>query len=144
RRTQPADARATTDMLFRIIEPEALFDRPIPERHRLIFYLGHLEAFDWNLLAKGAFEHESFHEGFDRLFAFGIDPVDGTLPSDQRDDWPRPGEVRAYCGRVREILDACLSEYEQPGLPRDQDEEIDGGTLVQVAIEHRLMHAETL
>ena len=142
---QLAAARVTTDMLFRIIEPETVFDRPIPERHRLIFYLGHLEAFDWNLIAKGAFERESFHEGFDRLFAFGIDPVDGQLPSDQPNDWPSPGQVRAYCERVRETLDACLNEYEQPGpRPKHEDEEIDGATLVQVAIEHRLMHAETL
>src|SRR5262245_21467554 len=45
-------ARSSTDSLFSLLVPEALYERPIPERHRLIFYLGHLEAFDWNLLAK--------------------------------------------------------------------------------------------
>ncbi len=45
-------ARSQTDALFRLIVPDALYDRPIPERHRLIFYLGHLEAFDWNLLGR--------------------------------------------------------------------------------------------
>lgn len=145
RRRQLAAARATTDMLFRIIEPEALFDRPIPERHRLIFYLGHLEAFDWNLIAKGTFERESFHEGFDRLFAFGIDPLDGALPSDQPKDWPAPGQVRAYGDRGREVLDACLNEYEQSARqPKHHEEDIASGALVHVAIEHRLMHAETL
>ena len=44
------DARRRSDALFNIVRPDALFDRPIPERHRLIFYVGHLEAFDWNLL----------------------------------------------------------------------------------------------
>ncbi len=39
-----AAARTATDELFSIVRPEALYDRPIPERHRLIFYLGHLEA----------------------------------------------------------------------------------------------------
>jgi iron(II)-dependent oxidoreductase len=43
-------ARAQSDELFGIVRPEALYDRPIAERHRIIFYLGHLEAFDWNLL----------------------------------------------------------------------------------------------
>ena len=45
------NARSTTDALFTIVRPEALYDRPIPERHRIVFYVGHLEAFDQNLLA---------------------------------------------------------------------------------------------
>ena len=40
------DARGRSDALFGIIKPEAIYDRPIPERHRIIFYIGHLEAFD--------------------------------------------------------------------------------------------------
>jgi len=138
-------ARARTDELFRIIDSQALFDRPIPERHRIIFYAGHLEAFDWNLIWKGAFEREPFHEGFDRLFAFGIDPVGGKLPSDQPQDWPPYVEVREYCERVRGGLDACFEDYALTGSgPKKYDQELAGGTLIQVAIEHRLMHAETL
>jgi len=30
-------ARATSDDLFQIVRPKALYDRPIPERHRIIF-----------------------------------------------------------------------------------------------------------
>ncbi len=45
-----ADARRRSDALFGIVQPASLYDRPIPERHRIIFYVGHLEAFDWNLL----------------------------------------------------------------------------------------------
>src|SRR6202795_1981277 len=80
-------ARASSDDLFDIVRPEALYDRPIPERHRIIFYLGHLEAFDWNLLLE-PLGLSSFDPDFDRLFAFGIDPVEGGLPSDQPADWP--------------------------------------------------------
>ncbi len=43
-------ARANTDALFGVVRPDSLYDRPIPERHRIVFYIGHLEAFDWNLL----------------------------------------------------------------------------------------------
>ena len=46
-------ARAQSDRLFAMLRPDAFYDRPIPERHRIIFYLGHLEAFDWNLLQEG-------------------------------------------------------------------------------------------
>ena len=45
------EARSITDDLFRIVRRDALYDRPIPERHRIVFYIGHLEAFDWNLIA---------------------------------------------------------------------------------------------
>src|ERR1700721_941454 len=41
------DARARTDELFAIVRNEFMYDRPISERHRIIFYVGHLEAFDW-------------------------------------------------------------------------------------------------
>src|SRR5580704_19206426 len=75
--TRLLDARAQTDDLFQIVRNEAIYDRPIPERHRIIFYLGHVEAFDWNLLAQRAFGLQWKTRTFDALFAFGIDPVGG-------------------------------------------------------------------
>ncbi len=45
-----SDARRRSDALFSLVRPGSLYERPIPERHRIIFYVGHLEAFDWNLL----------------------------------------------------------------------------------------------
>ena len=53
---QLAAARRQSDALFSLVRVDALYDRPIPERHRIIFYLGHLEAFDWNLLHGRAFD----------------------------------------------------------------------------------------
>lgn len=47
---QLSEARHETDRLFGIAKQGSLYDRPIPERHRIVFYIGHLEAFDWNLL----------------------------------------------------------------------------------------------
>jgi ergothioneine biosynthesis protein EgtB len=136
-----ADARRRTDGLFEIAKPAAIYDRPIPERHRIVFYLGHLEAFDWNLLGRYAFELKPFKPKFDDLFAFGIDPVNGGLPTDQPADWPSVAEVREYNRRLRRELDRHLE---------DQASNDAGGDLspadvyLNVAIEHRLMHAETL
>jgi iron(II)-dependent oxidoreductase len=121
-------ARAETDNLFNLVNPDALYERPIPERHRIIFYVGHLEAFDWNLIGQ-ALDKPAFNAGFDHLFSFGIDPPLGELPSDQPSDWPKESEVRAYSGRVRAELDALLAHAPEQ--------------LLHVAIEHRLMHAET-
>lgn len=131
------EARAMTDALFGIVRTEALYERPIPERHRIIFYIGHLEAFDWNLIARGALQTVAFDESLDRLFAFGIDPVDGQLPTDKPRDWPTLEQVRGYVARVREKLDALLEG--ESSVPEVRD-----GTLLHVAIEHRLMHVETL
>ena len=78
-----AQARAATDALFGMVRPGALHDRPVPERHRTIFYFGHLEAFDWNLVSQAA-GVPSFHPEFDQLFAFGIDPEPGKSPQDKR------------------------------------------------------------
>ncbi len=133
-------ARARSEELFRIVHPGALYDRPVPERHRIIFYLGHLEAFDWNLLRE-ALGLSSFHPEFDQLFAFGIDPVEGGLPTDQPKDWPSEDRVREYCQRLREMLNAAIKDAgaKDPELGR-----LDLGRLLDVAIEHRLMHSETL
>jgi ergothioneine biosynthesis protein EgtB len=133
-----SDARAKTDELFSIVRPGALYDRPIPERHRLIFYLGHLEAFDWNLIARRAFGIEPFHPSLDKLFAFGIDPIGGGLPDEPASDWPDAATVRSYNERVRATLDDCLAGARRPSDGTDLD-----GAL-HMAIEHRLMHAETL
>lgn len=116
------EARRQTDSLFEILKPDALYDRPVAERHRLIFYLGHLEAFDGNLLRGGP------QSELDNLFAFGIDPVGEGLPTDQPRDWPSVEEIQSYNRTIRAAVDAT---------PADD-------LLWNVAIEHRLMHAETL
>jgi ergothioneine biosynthesis protein EgtB len=136
-----AESRSVTDDLFRIVRTDALYDRPIPERHRIVFYIGHLEAFDWNLIAGQALGLGPAHKEFDHLFAFGIDPVGGSLPSDQPSDWPRLPEINAYNLRVREELDHILKDYSLASASRWRyPEEV----ILNVAIEHRLMHAETL
>jgi gamma-glutamyl hercynylcysteine S-oxide synthase len=135
-----AAARARTDELFAIVRPEALYDRPIPERHRLIFYTGHLEAFDWNLLGRRHFDLSSFDPTFDKLFAFGIDPVGGGLPTDTPEDWPSRDQVAHYNQKLRSALDDRLST----SLESHSKNSAELVQLIEVAIEHRLMHAETL
>src|SRR6058998_3630686 len=123
------EARARTDTLFGMVKPDSFYERPIPERHRIIFYLGHLEAFDWNLIGHHGFSLTSCNHEFDRLFAFGIDPLPGQLPSDRSSDWPSVADVQRYNKAIRQALDAVLGETAEQSL--------------HVALEHRLMHAET-
>jgi len=85
---------------------------------------------------------KSFHPEFDRLFAFGIDPVGGGLPTDQPSQWPSIAAAKEYVRQTRFSLDEKLAEAldsnsaDRDGFPLS--------TLLNVAIEHRLMHAETL
>ncbi len=123
-------ARTRTDQLFERLRPGALYSRPIPERHRLIFYRGHLEAFDWNQICRQALDIPSFHPEFDRLFEFGIDPPVGQAPQDQPSDWPSEREIQEYNQRTRRIVDQVVEQAPEQ--------------IVNVALEHRLMHAETL
>lgn len=132
-----AAARAHTDDLFALIQPAALYERAVAERHRFIFYVGHLEAFDWNLcrasFGAGAPAGHEPNAELDRLFARGIDPdpLDPhALPRDRASDWPAVEPVHRYVQERRRLLDEHLHEVPEQ--------------LLHVAIEHRLMHAETL
>jgi gamma-glutamyl hercynylcysteine S-oxide synthase len=107
-----------------------LYLRPIRERHRLVFYLGHLEAFDWNQICRQALDVPSFHPEFDHLFEFGIDPPVGQAAQDQPSDWPSEREIQEYNQRARAIVDQVVEQAPEQ--------------VANVALEHRLMHAETL
>jgi formylglycine-generating enzyme required for sulfatase activity len=124
-----AFAREQTDTLFSLISPETLYARPVAERHRLIFYLGHFEAFDWNLLASRGLSAPSFHPTFDALFERGIDPAPGQAPVDSPSDWPSQAEVERYITKTRAWIDSHLENLDP--------------WVLQMAIEHRHMHAET-
>ncbi|MGE3718548.1 MAG: SUMF1/EgtB/PvdO family nonheme iron enzyme [Bauldia sp.] len=129
-------ARRETDELFRIVREDAIFERPIEERHRIVFYLGHLEAFDRNLLSAFGLDVDSAEPFLDRLFAFGIDPVGGGLPTDAPSDWPSLAEIRRYVRVTRQHVDDRLD--------REIANAAQGVKALNIAVEHRLMHAETL
>ena len=124
-----AFAREQTDSLFTLIGPETLYTRPIAERHRLIFYLGHFEAFDWNILARRGVGAPAFHPEFDSLFERGIDPAPGEVSVDSPRDWPSQTEVEQYKTKTRAWIDSHLEDLDP--------------WILEMAIEHRHMHAET-
>ena len=140
-----AEARRRTDALFAMVPPSRMLERPIAERHRFAFYLGHLEAFERNLLG-GRGDGQGSASELDALFAFGIDPLGGNLPSEAASEWPDIARIRAYNQDVRRSLDELLPhalDAERFGEP-SRDGAPGTAFLMDVAIEHRLMHAETL
>jgi iron(II)-dependent oxidoreductase len=123
-------ARAHTEQLFRILKPEALFERPIAQRHRVIFYLGHLDGFDSIQICREALGLKSPDPELDALFQAGIDPDSSHLPSDTPADWPSLQQVKAYFMRCRWRVDEMIEHASEDA--------------VSMALEHRQMHLETL
>src|ERR1700736_2504709 len=115
-----ARARMESTRIFDALKPQYLYERPIPERHRFIFYLGHLEAFDWNLFRGRLFDAVSPEPGLDSLFAFGIDPIGDGLPDDKPSDWPSPDKAFRYAQKLHGLVDeklavVCFSTDRIPG-----------------------------
>lgn len=132
--------RERTRWIFSLLAPEAYEARPIPLRHPFVFYDGHLDAFLHNLVLKGALGEPSLNPDFDALFARGIDPEDeaaaqGNLVA----TWPERRAIRQYKAEIALRLYRALRDpatFEQDGLQ--------GGELYYMALEHELMHQETL
>jgi formylglycine-generating enzyme required for sulfatase activity len=124
------EARSASDRLFGILKPEALYERPIVERHRVIFYVGHLDGFDSIRICREALEVRSPDPELDSLFQAGIDPDSAHLPTDAAADWPSLQQVKAYVRRCRKQVDEYLEQ-----APED---------VACMALEHRQMHLETL
>jgi ergothioneine biosynthesis protein EgtB len=131
-----------SDQIFGLLEEAAWYERPIALRQPFIFYVGHLPAFAWNQVVRGALGREGFRPEFDQLFARGIDPVGvDRYEPDAPTLWPTPGEVLAYRDRVRAALRAAFDEV---AALEGRDVLADRGRVWQLVIEHELMHHETL
>jgi len=121
-----------SDLIFSLLAPEALRERPIALRHPFVFYVGHLPAFGWNQIGRATLGRPSLGPELDDLFERGIDPLSENDPAAKRAPaWPELGEILAYRDRVRAAL-------------RDMADEVADARIYDVVIEHELMHHETL
>jgi gamma-glutamyl hercynylcysteine S-oxide synthase len=124
------EARGRTEQLFAALLPEYLYERPISERHRVVFYIGHLEAFDYIQICRECLKQKSREPALDTLFQAGIDPDSQSLPTDVPSDWPSLRQIQEYVQQARRAVDDAL--------------EIVPEEIICMAVEHRLMHLETL
>jgi hypothetical protein len=69
------DVRGRTRQIFDLIAPEAFNMRPIPLRHPLRFYEGHLASFNFGMLLQSGFVENDPQPDLTTLFARGIDPA---------------------------------------------------------------------
>jgi len=141
--TRLRDARFETDRLFGLLRGDSLLARPVPDRARLIYYLGHLEAFDGTLLCRDGLGVRPFDREFDELFARDRNPLASGGPLDDRaSDWPSAPAIRVYGRKVRAAIDAALESCAFGGRVAHPEARDCGA--IELAIEHRLAIAEQI
>ena len=106
---QIQDARKRTEELLSTLRSSYLYERPIRERHRVIFYAGHLDAFDYIQICREGLGQHSPEPALDDLFQAGIDPDSNSLPTDTPRDWPSLGQVDRYVAQARAAVDKALA-----------------------------------
>ena len=106
--------------------------RPIPLRHPLRFYEGHLASFNFGMLLQSGFVKNDPQPELTNLFARGIDPL-GTSAADKLtiQQWPERARVADYIAGV------------DNEMTRAFEGEIDP-IYLHTAVEHEEMHQETL
>src|SRR6266550_3688241 len=127
------DGRARTREVFAIPKPETYYERPIPLRNPIVFYEGHLPAFNINTLIKLALKEPGIDAGYEVLFERGIDPdsVDAAKPP--TDQWPSRRCVQEYGAKADALIERALSESP-----------LGDGEAATAILEHEQMHQETL
>lgn len=117
----------------------AYYQKPIPLRHPLIFYLGHTATFFINKLVLAGLLSERVNPEFESLFAVGVDEMSWDDIGDDHYDWPSVAGVQSYRQQVRQRLDHLIRtlplttpiDWQHPWWP------------IIMGIEHERIHLET-
>ena len=133
--------RARSRALFDAVRPDAYTARPIPLRNPIVFYEGHLAAFDVNTLIKKGLGEKGIDAQFEVLFERGIDPEDTAGAGSGPSQWPSRAQVHAY---VEEANRRILEALESKDIEREDNPVLRRGLAVHTILEHEPMHQETL
>ena len=133
--------RARSRALFELLSDAAFYSRPIPLRHPVVFYAGHLPAFSFNTLVKRGLGGPSIDPALEALFARGIDPSPDEGGGGAPAAWPERERVEAFAAEAdRRVLEALeRGDIDQPGHPL-----LDRAEAAYAILEHEAMHQETL
>ena len=135
------DVWRRSDEILALIPDDAWHERPIGLRHPFLFYMGHLPAFAWNQVCRGALGAGHLVERLDLVYARGIDPDDTDIAVQQSiKAWPSLEETIAYRDEVRRVVLSRIGDV----LSRTDDELCENGRVLEIVIEHEVMHHETL
>ncbi|MDQ2908439.1 MAG: SUMF1/EgtB/PvdO family nonheme iron enzyme [Candidatus Eremiobacteraeota bacterium] len=135
--------RARTADVFALAEPAAYYDKPIPLRHPIVFYEGHIAAFSFRKLIREALAGAPLDAELERLFARGIDPASTEEAARHgRAAWPARSQVQAFAASCDA---AVLDAFAHAGLDDAVASPLLGrGEAAFTILEHEELHHETL
>ena len=120
----------------------AYYERPIPLRHPVVFYEGHIPAFSVNCFLKKALGHRGLDRELEVLFARGSIRTNKRKPRNRRSVSGRPA---MRFGSTRGQADtAILEALESATIEGDGNAVLRRGQGVFTMLEHEVMHQETL
>ena len=133
--------RRVSAMLFDMLTRSAYESRPIPLRHPVRFYEGHIPAFSYITLPKNALGAPAIDENLERLFNRGIDPASADAAAKSAPpSWPTRETVRALAAKWDDAVLAALAGAQgDPSLNTPRVKEA-----AYTVLEHEPMHHETL
>jgi len=134
------DTFDTYESLFTTLaKDDAYYDKSIPLRHPLIFYLGHTATFFVNKLVLAKLLPERINGDMESIFAVGVDEMSWDDLDESHYQWPSVAEVMAYRRQVR----SCVVELIRTlplQLPITWDSPF---WPVLMGIDHERIHLET-
>jgi gamma-glutamyl hercynylcysteine S-oxide synthase len=127
--------------LFDMVSPEAYASRPIPLRHPVRFYEGHIPAFSFITLARDAVGAAALDERLEQLFYRGIDPSNADAAAKSAPaQWPERADVQALAERWDAAVLAILRKADAD--PASMTPRVKQA--IYTILEHEPMHHETL
>jgi gamma-glutamyl hercynylcysteine S-oxide synthase len=127
---------------FDLVTDEAYRARPISLRHPIVFYEGHVAAFNVNTLVKLGLGRPGVDPSLEDLFERGIDPDEETIePVAGAPSWPTRESVLAFAAAADSLVEAAIADE---GVARPDHPVLRGGLALFTILEHEAMHHETL
>lgn len=128
-----------THLFSCLADANGFYQKPIPLRHPLIFYLGHTATFFINKLVLAKLLRERINPHLESIFAIGVDEMSWDDLNDDHYEWPDAPQVMDYRARVRAtVLDLIETlpldmpiNWESPWWP------------LIMGMEHERIHLET-
>lgn len=127
---------------FDLLTDDAYEAQPITLRHPVVFYEGHVAAFNVNTLLKLGLGYAGVDAELEDLFERGIDPDEGDVDPDRsRRTWPARARVLDFAAAADRAVEGV---FEDGALLRDDHPVLRNGLALFTILEHEAMHHETL
>jgi ergothioneine biosynthesis protein EgtB len=128
---------------FDLLTDDAYAAQPISLRHPVVFYEGHVAAFNVNTLVKLGLGLPGVDAELEDLFERGIDPDEDDAGEGERATlrWPSRPRVLDFAAATDQLIDAA---FRNEGLLSDDSPVLRRGLALFTILEHEAMHHETL